>query len=520
MFYLLKKININFLILFIILSIAILYGIGKDLRQYERAGDSAIFEQLLYNIAEGKGSVSNVFANTQHYIETYLGKTPIDLIEKNDHLELNGPVIDERNMLKFHAYYVLYPISIFSKIIDSSLLLAILQSLTFFCMLLVLYFFIANKSSKFLALIFVFIVFCNPNWYGGIQGWFYPDKLFVIFAILFCIAIYEKSLKYLILLSFIMILINERAALISGVVLMFYLVSFSFYNNFKAKNFFDIKLFLIALVLIIYSYITKNYILDNVYYGGSYLPANFNDLMLRLQTPDFVNKIYINLVNNSPLLLLLLFSKRFILGALFVLSLNIIGNIGGAEKIGWTTHYHSYYFPIIAFAAAVGYINIINKIKQFSISNNLKVFIKFISVGLVFGIFLLHQQYKINKLDITPLGSFVKYYDTVVYYLKTTESGYSDKLMLKKIIEPNTLVCTTEFGMAMLYQNNKVSFFPIDIDKADYVFIPSDYEFKDLNINNQKIKFYDWLETKHFDTKNVIKINKFGQSIFKKIEDK
>lgn len=38
---------------------------------------------------------------------------------------------------------------------------------------------------------------------------------------------------------------------------------------------------------------------------------------------------------------------------------NIIGTIGGAEKIGWSTHYHSIYFPFLIAASLQGYCNIL-----------------------------------------------------------------------------------------------------------------------------------------------------------------
>ena len=514
MLSLLKNVNINKIVLIIGFIIFILYGVGKDLRQFERAGDSAIFEQILDNIANNEGSVSNVFANTQYYIENNIGKTPINLIEEN---KLIGPKIEERDMLKFHAYYILYPLSLFSKIMDSSLFLSILQSLTFFGLLVIVYFFISSKSSNLAAFGFIFFIILNPNWYGGIQGLFYPDRLFLIVSVLFCIALYEKSIKFLIILSLVMILLNERAALVSGIVLIFYLITPSIYKEIKSRNLFDIKVLIVALILIIYAYLAKNYLLENLYYGN-YLPSNLHDLLERLKLPNFLNNIEINFINNFPLIILLMFSKRFILGALFIWLLNIFGNVGGAEKIGWTTHYHSYYFPIMIFAASIGYINIIQKIKL-AISDLQAKIIKFSVAIFIIVLFIAHQEYKINSLDISPFNSFKRNYITLVEYFKNGYSGYEDKYMLWKNIEKNTLVSTTEFGMAMLYQNNKVSVFPIDIDKADYVFIPSDYESKYLNIDNQKINFLDWLESKHFDTKNVIKIDKFTYSIFKKIEN-
>jgi hypothetical protein len=51
---------------------------------------------------------------------------------------------------------------------------------------------------------------------------------------------------------------------------------------------------------------------------------------------------------------------------------NIIGNIGGAEKYGFLTHYHTLYFPFLIFASIMGYIQLIKicktKIQRISAS--------------------------------------------------------------------------------------------------------------------------------------------------------
>ncbi len=512
-----KKLNIDYIVVSVLLIFGIIYGIGKDLNQNDRRGDSAIFEQLLYNIQAGKGSVSNVFANTQFYIDTHLaGKTDLSIIEEN---RVKGPDVTERDMLKFHSYYILYPLSIVSNFMDSSLVLSLLQSLTFCGMLLVFYFYISRKLSRFYALIFVAIVFLNPNWYGGIQGWFYPDKLFVLIGVLFCIALYERNIKYLVIMSFIMILLNERAPLVASIVVCFYLLSLTVYANLKNKDFTDLKLFFMAVVMLVYAYITKTYILDNIYYGGGYLPHNIDDLLNRFSLPTFLDNMYINLYNNSVLIFLLLFSKRFVLSALLILSFNLFGNIGGAEKIGWTTHYHSYYFPIMAFAAAVGYINIINYFKP-----RLSQIQQRISQGgaivFVLVVYVLNQNYQINRLNIAPSDLYTKYIASFNYYIKTGHSGYDDKYELWKLIKPNTLISTTEFGMAMLYQQNRVSFFPINIEIADYLFIPDSLEGQFLTINNQKLKFYDYLRTKNYDVDNLIRVKKSNYLIIKRKDSK
>jgi hypothetical protein len=42
---------------------------------------------------------------------------------------------------------------------------------------------------------------------------------------------------------------------------------------------------------------------------------------------------------------------------------NILDNIAGAEKTGWSTHYHSVYFPFLVAAALIGFANLWKRVK-------------------------------------------------------------------------------------------------------------------------------------------------------------
>jgi hypothetical protein len=76
------------LIVLLVAIMAITFSIGKDAIQLNRMGDAAIFEQIIENISAGKGAVSNVFANTQNYIDRgYAFLTP-DVIAR---MKLESP---------------------------------------------------------------------------------------------------------------------------------------------------------------------------------------------------------------------------------------------------------------------------------------------------------------------------------------------------------------------------------------------------------------------------------------------
>src|SRR5439155_10104485 len=90
---------------------------------------------------------------------------------------------------------------------------------------------------------------------------------------------------------------------------------------------------------------------DNV----SFSSASLNFISIISMNGEAARAIYKFLFINVLLLVPFgIFAKRWAFIALCSLIPNLIGSIGGAEKLGWTTHYHSYYFPFLIIALIVG----------------------------------------------------------------------------------------------------------------------------------------------------------------------
>jgi hypothetical protein len=62
------------------------------------------------------------------------------------------------------------------------------------------------------------------------------------------------------------------------------------------------------------------------------------------------------LLVNASLLVVALFDVRAALIALFLMLPNIVGTLGGAEKVGWSTHYQDEYLPALIWAALLGFV--------------------------------------------------------------------------------------------------------------------------------------------------------------------
>lgn len=437
--------------------------IGKDAIQTNRMGDAALFEQIIENIHAGKGAVSNVFANTQNIIDHgYIGQPDAELLARELRGELAHPTEQERSMLGFHAYYILYPISLLLWLMSSSMALVFVQTVA--CSLLVwlaAYYVMVRTQSKTMAFLSGMLVFLSPQLFLTFPGQFYPDRIFLAlgFVLLSCLH-FEVRWRWLLLVSFLIVLVNERAALIGGLLVGMHAALFCWSNR---RRFF-IQLILAA-GLVVYALMIKKLVLTNLYYD-SYLPVNWDDLVYRYtKLPNFAADIQVNLKNNAVLLVLGLFAPRYFLMALVVLTPNLIGNIGGAEKIGWLTHYHSYYFPVLCFAALTGICNIYTRgLYQFN-----KLII--IGVALCVGFVWFSQEKRILNGISSPSSVMRDFAFTYLSKHRGESSGYDLRRDIEAEFIPGSLVATKEPGIAMLHKRAQVTVYPLRLSEADFVYV-------------------------------------------------
>ncbi len=450
-------------VLIAIVLVAIL-STGKNAIQINRQGDAAIFEQLIENISTGKGFNSNVFANTQSFIEEKQFKiTTEELITSR----ITAPEQQERNMLGFHAYYILTPLSLLHPLISSSLLLIIIQTSCFCGLLLAAYFFVkATTGSYRAALLLPLSIALNPNWFIGIMGQFYPDRIFLLAGFLLCAALYSKAKPQFIIVTLIIIaLINERAGAIAGLIIFAH--SFLFFQRESSKQF-AIGM-AIGIIGIAYFYFQKNYLLENVYYNN-FIPRNLEEAVRRLEIPGFIDKIILNLQNNSVLLILSLCAPRYFLITLAVMLPNMIGKIGGAEKVNWLTHYHSYYFPVLAFSAVAGGTNLFNFCQR-NHSKKLRLIWFTCVISIILFTYIAQNNYKINKLDLTPSTGLKEYVISFKNYASGQPTGLDLAETIRDSFSEKDIVATSELGMALLHNKVKIHVFPIGLSTATKIFI-------------------------------------------------
>lgn len=489
----------------LMVALVIAFSIAKDVQQINRQGDAALFEQVVESIYLGKGAVSNVFANTQNFIDKGYAFVSIGELVGRD---LTPPSADERNMLKFHAYLILFALAPFLAFVQSSLLLTFAQSLCFFGLIATVAM-VAFRQTKsvWVSILMSGIVLVNSNWIGGLLGQFYPDRLFVLTGFLVCWAAWKRELSTtLVCLALLTALINERAALIAGIAITACAMSHDEVELRQPRSW-QWRMILVGVVLLAYAYLEKTYVLDNVYYGGGYLPGSFSELKARLSDSVFQRNIGTFISNNFVLLLLSIGAPRLALLGFIVMTPNLIGNIGGAEKTGWLTHYHSYYFPILAFSATIGASNIYLFLKRkFNLSPPFVSAIYAVVIGL--GVLLVNKtilQYD-NEVVLSRVISLVRVnFSNWIYDLPT---GYAIRDEAKSMFLPGTHVLTTEVGMALLNGHVRIGVFPVALEKSDAIFIPCNWlKQGPPGYLHPPYEFINWLASKGFDVAGSVRLN-------------
>jgi len=302
------------------------------------------------NIHLGNGPTSQVATAILEYLRSGYTYLPIESqIEEN----WGGSFRGATNIMQNHAYWFLYLVSPLVYFFPASLVLSIVKFLFLAGFATAVFYFVRLETkSRALAVTFTTLVGISPVFTGYMFGQFYPDRLFLFLGFfLFAVAWRNCNSVWLIPIGILAASTHERSALIGGATLLG--IALIRPGTFWARE--KMMSLAVGASMVVYGLVMILFYLpiSSHYYSG-FLPRSFSGLVSNLALPGFLDNIGVFFLVNAPLLFLALVKWRFGLLALITLLPNLIGNIGGAEKVGWVTHYHSFYFPVLVFAAALG----------------------------------------------------------------------------------------------------------------------------------------------------------------------
>ena len=298
------------------------------------AADSALFENIPI-LGSPPGYESEFLKSIQVIIRKFVSNpTEVSILDFPTDKGLDGLLIGA------HAYLIMPLISVFSKLLGFKLIVAfIAASITVMPFAFALRI-ISQSVKKFdlkIHITIIAIIGTYPAILWSGLGQFYPDRLFVILFPLFLMQIdilkrseKKRDIAFFLTLAVLSTSVTERSSIYVFLACAIFAVTSS-----KNRNI----LIITGTLSVVWSITYYKYISTDNY------PNSFFD---QAKSIDGLKL----LIFSIPTLKLVLFHiPGFILLAkmrdlqvllLLAMTPNLLGNIGGAEKIGWVTHYMSY----------------------------------------------------------------------------------------------------------------------------------------------------------------------------------
>lgn len=455
-------------VLFLVVFTAFFYA---DYQNYYNAHLDSVYMVENIESTYAQGSPTSHVNKTAHDAIATVIKMPAEKVcglpLKADH-EAKTPVFER------HAYLSLYLMAPFHEFFSGRAIAAFINALIFVGLGFLVYFLVRTEGQGVgWALLFVLLLLAHAAWSESVYGQWYPDRLFLLFGFMYAYLIYKRLSESevndiaLISLALLAISIHERVALMIAAITIAFLVLYRGWRGWQ-KN--DLVLLLLALMSASYAYVYMHYFQQNSDYASfssqvtSFFSVVQNNEPFRLKLEKF-------LLINAPLLILSLFEWRLALIAIAMMVPNMVGSIGGAEKTGWSTHYHSMYFPILLFAACMGYIRILGWLNSF----------RFKVLFFLFPAVMAAALMCVDPYSLSPLTKMS--YSNVKHnaLLKTIRVARGAKLIrneqfkaeLVAEIPEGAVVSTSEGLVPILYDNHIITeYYPLGLENSDYIVLP------------------------------------------------
>jgi len=393
------------------------------------------------------------------------------------------------NALDNHAYYAIYAISFVSQVLTANSTLSYLHSFTYVILVFVPYLFLRmfNVSIRS-SLLFCLIVTLHFAWSYSSNGDYYMDRYYMPFSLIYMSGMYityvvqDKVKNYNLLLptlisGIVAALMTERAAIMLG--FSTFAILFIGWKSIRSNR---IKTGLIVLgaSFLIYAYWYVSVRFVGVSTGGSLTDSTskLNNLISRFSTYEYIiHLLFYFLINIGVLGIFSVFAGiRVALVAVVSLLPNVIVSVGGAELNGWTTHYHSMYFPVLVFTSMLGFKEL--SINKYWCDHNVQkagiITIPFIMLSVIDPYKSSLRPPSLENINGSIFQKLMNY-----YYFPSVSYERVVQINTKRLgiaVPELTNITITEDSVPSLYQNRNISYYPLGIDTADYAVLNVTYD--------------------------------------------
>lgn len=434
-------------------------------------GDSAFLIESVSNLANAGKVTSRLLA--QNYSTQKLAVVELVIFCQKGLLATQFTVDPYNWLTTLHAYLILYLLAPVARVIGALNALSIFTALAFSSIPLIAYVYLRKMGSSIaVSILAAAICMIHPAWQISSSGQFYVDRFFIPLALLYAILLHQYfnfknessrksgiSIFWVLLLGVLGGLTSERNMLVVAL----FSLSYALFVQTPQKRRFYIIVFSIACFLYVFLY-THFFIgtADNTRVQARLF--QYEEWLSALKVPGLGEYLWFNL---SLLILPALVTPRLCLAVLPIVAINCIITMGGAEKNGWATHYHSHYYGLVMAAFLVAIPKVNDKLRGCAFTMMRKAFVPFlVCLTLAFLISFTHY-YKNQSVFMTLWDFHVR-----PILLSNTRTQKEIFNSLVKQVPAAATVTATEWGMAAWYlRGNLVTIFPLGVGLSDYIMV-------------------------------------------------
>lgn len=460
----LNNLNIKyaFLTFFIVLTVALCFV--QSARWAAGSSDTAFLTEIVESISMEGVPNSKLQASTHEAMQYW--RMPVDEVCEAD---LALPVQEAHNQFQYHTYIILYLIAPLTNIVEAEILLPCLTVISFMLLLLVVFkFLVRGGVPAKIAFLFCVLVSVHPAWSISIFGQLYVDRFFIPLAAIFLYLLFSSQRSYwkIVVVGLLCAMVVERAAFMLGV----FSVAYAFLGDELEKS--DRKkIFSMGVSFIVVALFLMFFVID----GERYVKQSSGvvDYLSKVLTTGFDEKSKIYIYFSLSLALFAFVRLRLLALTALMLMPNLLGGVGGAEKAGWLSHYHSLYFPFLAMLSASGFIIIYGYLKTKSKKISSYFILLFLIATIIFSNPYKFNDFNLNNLEynyLTRLSGMISDYFKLG---NQSELGYISMRTerLRDALPKNSVISTGEQLMPALYKERSIYFYPVALEKADYILL-------------------------------------------------
>lgn len=438
-----------------------------------QVGDTAFVAQVMYNFKHTLGMQTTYYTSTTESIDHVWYKPATEVCA----MDLESKFI---NTPWGHHYLIAYLLIPFARVMDIPLMLAMLHAGIYTSVLLFAYLLARQKKLSIpLAILFTILVMHHPLWDQGLIGQVYFNRFFLPLCGFLILLLEEKKLKYA--LIFLACALAASTNEIYGITIFIVLMSYMWIYR-KV----DRTLLFFAGLLLAFGFVSTAYIQQHFPLRST--QTNTLGYLFGHGFYGMVQTIWMNLIDVKTQVFLIInvlamgifafFDLWFIPPLLLVLAPNILVNLGGAEKIGWSTHYHIGYFIPLIWISLVGLSRL---------NGRPKLQAAFIGISLAFIIWVNPATLQLNEHPNIVIKRLVQ---SMQYHRQLGKIDLEFRRQLREAVGEGTTLSVPE-AISYTFYDHAMYYYPMGIDTVNVVLLKfdgtkmGDQRFSSINYGHQ-----------------------------------